>query len=288
MISRISSAVRQGGLIAIAGSALLLGGCVDSGLLNLQGKALPPPEKQSFKADLADEYQVLAEFTASAAQKQKLADIFYKKAEGAANGANISPESLADYKLPSFAQEELRTAQDQLMTGLTQANVPENSRMLAMAQVKFDCWLAYQPYQKKKDGYIGCRDSYYQAMANVDFSKQMPKAVPVIKKATAEAQTIHFINDTMTLDQGAHAAIAALAEEALAQEGTGIQLVGYSKTAATIEDTSNNAVRRIIAVRNALYQNGVDPDLVQIEFVKGGDPQDVDMELLPGFAGNNS
>ncbi len=282
MVSRISSAVRHGGLIAFAGSALLLGGCVDSGLLNLQGKALPPPEKQSFNVDLADEYQVLAEFTAGAAQKQALADIFYKKSEAAAKGAAISPESLVDYKIPAFAQEELRTAREQLMTGLEQANVPENASMLAMAQVKFDCWLAYQPYQKKKDGYLGCRDSYYQAMANVDFSKQKPKAAPVKTTATTDTQTIHFINDTMTLDQGAHAAIAALAEEALEHEGTGVLLVGYSKTAATIEDTSNNAVRRIIAVRNALYQNGVDPDLVEIQFVKGGDPQDVDMELLPG------
>ncbi len=288
MVSCVSSAVRYGGLIAIAGSALLLGGCVDSGLLNLQGKALPPPETQSFKADLADEYQVLAEFTAGNAQKEALADIFYKKSEGAANGANISPESLDDYKIPAFAKEELRAARDELMNGLIEANVPENSRMLAMAQVKFDCWLAYQPYQKKKDGYIGCRDSYYQAMANVDFSKQTPKKRPVKKASSTEPQTIHFINDTMTLDQGAHAAIAALAEEALAQDGTAVLLVGYSKTAATIEDTSNNAVRRIIAVRNALYQNGVDPDLVEIEFVKGGDPQDVDIELRPGAAGNNS
>lgn len=288
MVSSASSAVRYGGLIIIAGSALLLGGCKAGGLLNLQGKALPPPETQSFNADLADEYQVLAEFAASAAQKQKLADIFYKKSEGAANGANISPESLEDYKIPVFAKDELRAARDALMTGLTQANVPENSRMLAMAQVKFDCWLAYQPYQKNQDGYIGCRDSFHQAMANVDFSKQLPRKDAAKKAPTSEAQTIHFINDTMTLDQGAHAAIAALAEEALAQDGTGILLVGYSKTAATIEDTSNNAVRRIIAVRNALYQNGVDPDLVDIEFVKGGDPQDVDMELLPGALGKSS
>lgn len=288
MVSRMSSAVRLGGLIAVVGSALLLGGCKDGGLLNLQGKALPPPEIPHFKTDLADEYQALAEFAGNEAQKQKLADIFYKKSEAAAQGAHVAPEHLEDYKIPAFAKEDLRDAREQLMTGLTQANVPENARMLAMAQVKFDCWLAYQPYQKKKGGYIGCRDSFHQALAHIDFSKQVPKKASLKKQGAPEPQTIHFINDTMTLDQGAHAAITALAAEALAREGTGVLLVGYSKTAATIEDTSNNAVRRIIAVRNALYQNGVDPDLVDIEFVKGGNPQDVDMELLPGAGGASS
>lgn len=289
MVSRLSSAVRFGGLIAITGSALLLGGCKGGGLLNLQGKALPPPETQSFEAGLADEYQVLAEFTAGTPQTRQLASIFYEKSAAAAKGTLVSPESLADYKVPAFARDDLRQARDRLMAGLTAANTPQNARMLAMAQVKFDCWLAYQPYQKNKDGYIGCRDSFQQAMANIDFSRTVAKATPAQKSVSSpEAQTIHFINDTMTLDQGAHAAIAALAETALANEGTGILLVGYSKAAATIEDTSNNAVRRIIAVRNALYQNGVDRDLVKIEFVKGGDPQDVDMELLPGIAGGNS
>ena len=288
MVSRVSSAGRYWGLVTLAGSVLFLGGCKDYALLNLQGTAIPPPKTQNFAADLADEYQVLAEFAASEAHKEKLAGIFYKKSEEAANGVNVVPEHPEDYKIPAFAQAELHDAREHLMTGLVQANVPDNARMLAMAQVKFDCWLAYQPYQKKQGDYIGCRDAFHQAMAYVDFSKQIPKKSPANKDITSETQTIHFINDTMTLDQGAHAAIAALAEEALANEGAGVLLVGYSKTIATIEDTSNNAVRRIIAVRNALYQNGVDPDLVEIEFVKGGDPQDVDMELLPGAAEKSS
>ncbi len=86
----------------------------------------------------------------------------------------------------------------------------------------------------------------------------------------------------MTLNQESHDKIAALAEKALLSEGTIILLIGHSKTAATIEDTSNNSVRRIIAVRNALSQNGVDPDQVEVEFDRTGTALDVDIELHPG------
>lgn len=287
MISSVSLKSLYVGLLAVMAGALLLGGCRAGGFLDLQGGALSPPETKGFNADLADEYQVLAEFTATTAGKQALAAIFYEKSENAARGTLVPPESLADYKIPAFAKDELRAARVELMNGLQQANAPENAPMLAMAQVKFDCWLAYQPYQKKEGDYIGCRDAYYQAMKNVDFLKQQPQEQAAPPLASTSPRTIHFINDTMTLDQGAHAAIAALAAGALAQDDTGILLTGYSKTAATIEDTSNNAVRRIIAVRNALYQNGVDPTLVDIEFIKGGDPQNVDIELLPGTVEEN-
>lgn len=287
MVTRTPQAyLRQGALILLAGSALCLAGCRDNGLLSLQGQALRPPETHSFHADLADEYRVLAEFAQESQAGAKTSDVFYGKSVAAAQGQNVNPESLTDYKIPAFARDELQTARDQLMEALENVNTSENAGLLALAQVQFDCWLAYQPYQKKKDGYIGCRETYHQAMSNVDFSKKVSKATSPVQTAssgmTAEPRTIHFINDTMTLDQGAHEAIAVLAEQALAQDGAGILLTGYSKTAAHIEDTSNNAVRRIIAVRNALYQNGVDPDNVQIEFLKGGDPQDVDIEVLSG------
>lgn len=280
MVSRASLAGRHWGLIILTGSTLLLGGCKDYAFLNLQGTAMQPPETRRFQADLADEYQALAEFARGEEQNPQMADLFYGKSRGVASGQDVEPEPLDKYKIPAFAREDLNDARRQLTDALARVNTPENSRMLAMAQVKFDCWLAYQPYQKKKDGYIGCRESFRQAMAYVDFSKVAKKPLATKRGAAPEPQTIHFINDTMTLDQGAHQAIAALADNALENEGTIVRLVGYSKKAVTIEDTSDNAVRRIIAVRNALYQNGVDPDSVEIEFVKGGDPQDVDIELL--------
>lgn len=272
---------------ACMAAALPLAGC--KGYSFMQGTAAPPPvaETHSFQGDLADEYQALAEFAASQESNPQLAGNFYGKAESAAQGQNVTPEIIEKYKVPVFAKPELMQARRTLIDALNRANTPVNARMLAMAQVKFDCWLAYQPYQKKEGGYIGCREAFRQAMANVDMTQQASKPEKTMV-LSAGPQTIHFADERMTLDPQSHDMIAALAEQALQAEGAIVLLIGHSKAKASIEDTSNNAVRRIIAVRNALYQNGVDPDLVEIEFVKDGSPQDVDVEIHPGVAGKSS
>lgn len=258
--------------------AILLGGCNPYSFN--RGTPPPLPETNSFQGDLASEYQFLADFSAGQENGTQIAPVFYGKAGRAAAGEAIAPEVIESYNVPRFAVHDLVEARHALVDALARVNVPENAKMLAMAQVKFDCWLAYQPYQKKEGGYIGCREAFRQAMANVDMTRL--SATPEKKSAPVGPQTIYFADDAMTLDQLSHDKIAALAEEALSREGAVIHLVGHSKTPATIENTSNNAVRRIIAVRNALYQNGVDPDLVEIHFESTGSPLEVDVEIQPG------
>jgi outer membrane protein OmpA-like peptidoglycan-associated protein len=269
-------------------AALYLGGCKEYSFL--QSKAPPPPaaETHSFQGDLANEYQALAEFAMEQESSPQLAGEFYGKAEQSAQGYDVAPESLEKYRIPPFAVHDLTQARNELVQALNTANTPANARMLAMAQVKFDCWLAYQPYQKREGSYIGCRESFRQAMANVDLSEQMIARAEAPAPMLEGPQTIHFGDEKMTLDQASHDMIAALAEQALATDNTIVLLVGHSKTSAHIEDTSNNSVRRIIAVRNALYQNGIDPDFIEIEFEKSGSPLDVDIELHPGAAASNS
>lgn len=264
-------------------AATLLGGCKEYSFL--KGNAVPPPELHSFLNDLSDEYRLLGDFAAGQTETTEEASNFYGKASRASAGQSVSPEALENYDIPAFATHELKQARHTLVDALTRANVPENSRMLAMAQVKFDCWLAYQPFQKKEGGYIGCREAFRQAMANVDFTRAAPVVVTSLQSGP---QTIHFADETMTLNAESHDMIAALAEQALSAEGTVVLLTGHSRAKATIEDTSNNAVRRIIAVRNALYQNGVDPDLVEVRFERSGSPLDVDMELSPAAAAKSS
>lgn len=270
-----------------ASAAILLGGCKEYSFL--QGKAEPPPvaETHSFQGDLANEYQALAEFASVQGSSPQLAGEFYGKAERAAQGGDVPPESMEKYRVPPFAVHELTQARHELVEALTTANTPANARMLAMAQVKFDCWLAYQPYQKSEGGYIGCREAFRQAIANVDMSERAVKDDAPVARWEGP-QTIHFGDEKMTLDQESHDKIAALAEQALASDNMIVLLVGHSKAKANIEDTSNNSVRRIIAVRNALSQNGVDPDAVEIEFERNGSPLDVEIELHPAADGNNS
>lgn len=273
--------IAQSGLIMVAClcGPILLGGCKQYSFVN---KTTPPPlsPADSFTADLASEYQALAEFSAGQEIGAPNAPVFYGKAERAAAGESVPPERIETYKVPTFAAHDLIAARNTLVDALARVNVPENARMLAMAQVKFDCWLAYQPYQKSQGSYIGCREAFHEAMANVDFTREAVKSAP--SGLLAGRQTIYFADEVMSLNQESHDKIAALAEQALAAEGTVILLTGHSRAAAKIEDTSNNAVRRIIAVRNALYQNGVDPDLVHVEFERTGSPLEVEIEIQAG------
>lgn len=264
-------------LMACFCGLVIMVGCKDYSFM--RGTAAAPPETHSFISDLEDEYRVLGDFAANEGSDPQIAPKFYDKAQRTAQGEVVAPEPIEKYKVPSFAVKGLIDARHTLVDALARVNVPENARMLAMAQVKFDCWLAYQPYQKREGSYIGCREAFRQAIANVDFSRE---AVKKTKTVISGPQTIHFADDSMTLNQESHDKIAALAEQALSSDGTIILLIGHSKTDATIEDTSNNSVRRIIAVRNALSQNGVDPDQVEVEFDRTGTALDVDIELHPG------
>lgn len=269
---------RAGKIVSACFVALLLSGCKDYSFA--RGTAALPPETPGFLSNLADEYQVLGDYATGQGADSQIAPKFYDKAKRAADGEVVAPEPVEKYKVPAFAAQGLIEARQGLVNALARVNVPENARMLAMAQVKFDCWLAYQPYQKREGGYIGCREAFRQAMANVDFTREL--VVAKVKSVSAGPQTVHFINDSMTLSQDAHDKIAALAEQALLSGGVTVMLIGHSKTAATIDDTSNNSVRRIIAVRNALYQNGIDPDAVEVQFDRTGTALDVEIELRPG------
>lgn len=242
------------------------------------GQGVPPPQTASFKDDLSQEYKVLADFMADEAGKNREADRFYEKSRDAAQGEEISPELVEKHAVPPFAVHDLMQARHTLIEAIKLANVPDNAKMLAMAQAKYDCWIMFQPYYKSPKDYIGCREAFHQAMALVDMSKR--KSVAAV--ASERAFTISFEDEVVVLNQKSRNMIARIAEAALESEEAVVILTGHSKTKVTIEDTINNSVRRIIAVRNALYQNGVDPDLVKIEFERGGSALDVDIELQGG------
>ncbi|QQG35895.1 MAG: hypothetical protein HYS17_10390 [Micavibrio aeruginosavorus] len=284
MFSADTDRFRSGLMVtALAAVIVVATGCKDYSFV--RDRTLPPPlqEDEQFLADLASEYQVLGDFIESQPQGQLLPVRFYDKARAARGGTSVTPDTLAEYHIPAFAVHDLMKARQFLVEALDTVNVPENARMLAMAQVKFDCWLAFQPYQKSAQSYIGCREAFRQAMANVDFTK---KSISLSSPAVAASgsRTIRFRDETITLDPQAQSVIEQVAIMALAKEGAIVVLTGHSKSKASIEDTSNNAVRRIIAVRNALYQNGVDPDAVEPRFEPGGSALDVDIEVRYGGA----
>lgn len=257
-------------------TAVIAAGCRDYSFLSAPGGAGEPPSTASDFADqLSSEYRLLGDFAAQTGGDDGLSYLFYDKSSRAARATTVAPEAVDQYKVPSFAVTDIMNARRQLVSALNDVNVPENAKMLAMAQVKFDCWLAYQRYQKKSDGYIGCRDSFHQAMANVDLTKRTHVTKPTVKPQ----ETIQFEDETVVLNPESHDMIEVIAEGALATEGTLITLTGHAKTSVTIEDTSNNSVRRIIAVRNALYQNGIDPDSLTVKFERGGSPLEVDIEI---------
>lgn len=282
MFSADTAFLRAGVMMAVVVATGGLTGCKDYSFT--QNHAQAPRMQEQFLTDLANEYQVLGDFADSQSQASLSPLVFYDKARRATQGEKVTPADLTDYKVPAFAMHDLMKARQSLVTALDTVNVPENARMLAMAQVKFDCWLAFQPYQTSAQGYIGCREAFRQAMANVDLSKK--SVTGFAGKGPLATQTIRFRDETIALDQTAHDIIEKVAMDARTKEGSLVVLTGHAKGKVTIEDTSNNAVRRIIAVRNALYQNGVDPDAVETRFEPGGSALDVDIEMR--FAGASS
>lgn len=265
------------GLLLCAG---MLGLCACQTYSFKPGASMPPPQMASFNNDLSHEYEVLADFITEQPVTTKTADKFYEKSKEAARGQSVNPELIEKHKVPAFAVHDLMTARQALMEAINLANVPDNAKVLAMAQAKFDCWIVFQPYYKSPKDYIGCREAFHQAMALVDMSKR--KAVAPLNATSG--YTIKFADEVVVLNQESRDMIEMIAAAALEDEGTVIVLNGHSKTKVTVEDTINNSVRRIIAVRNALYQNGVERDLVEVKFDNTGSALDVDVVLKKGAA----
>ncbi len=258
-------------------ASLFMAGCQTLGGNPFDKLFTPSAGGSSFNTALKNEYEALAVFADSVPQTKGAGGRFLEKAAQAGRGEQVMPDKLESRELSVFARDELTRARASLLNVL--ANRNSQAPLAAMAQAKFDCWLLYQNLQRKKEGYIGCRESFFEALALLEQAQPLSSSAPAVTAAGPQRFDIVFEGDGIKLDDDIHETLEQVAALAATMPEAPVVMVGHTKAKVKETDTSNSAVRRILAVRNALYQKGIERERVSMRFERSGDARDVEIHV---------
>lgn len=224
----------------------ILGACADTG-----GSApLPfaPPPDHPFADGAARGYRLLAEYETWRDNDPQAADMFRKKAEDA-EANNVPQPDTPDPRLFSSADLTDMNGGRQRLTearGIVNDADVLSSVLVAEAQVNYDCWL--ERAAEHADAAQWCRERLFQALDGLHLQEDRKyKIVFPAGDAIPDA-------GGMAIMREAAAAYAAHPDWRVHITGHGGDAGRQGNKAALL------AMRRALAVRNAMAQNGVEMD----------------------------
>jgi outer membrane protein OmpA-like peptidoglycan-associated protein len=227
---------------------LLGGGTDDVRTLDTGGPGL--------QGQLAQEYQNLAVLETDFKNDPAAAARYTEKAERAADGDDVwpdSPESVTT--LPADAFNDLADAYNMVLDARKSMDSTENAPLLALAQTRYDCWLMRTADGRDEADISICRDMAVKALGLL-----------TVPQGTVKTFAVYFpASDGITFDPES---LDTIAEAAAAYEEKPyweVLLTGHAAAKSSKrEQTKNLSMRRAVAVRNALAQQGIDPEKVTI------------------------
>jgi OOP family OmpA-OmpF porin len=211
---------------------------------------LPGPAQSEFSRTLAIEYGNLADYEGQTLDNAKIATYFRQKAEKAKNGGMPLPDDPGSIEVPADAKEDIDSAYAGLIHALQDGVWADHGAMAAMAQTRFDCWLAIQVMADRPGAGEGCRDKFEEAMALLQ-----PGDDGV--KPDATSFIVYFNEDGIALSDDSMEDVRRAAASLRAHDGWVIVLDGYTDPDEKGETARNLSIRRSMSVRNALAQQGV-------------------------------
>ena len=239
-------------------TALSAAGCKapDLGELNI----LPPlaPQAPSFGESLERGYDLLAQYEEFNVGNPAAAARFREKARA---GSRALPDNPSESGLSGDEVKELTVAYKMLLQTLEAGTARENEMKMAEAQLNFDCWLE-RKRSGQKAGSLStaqwCRERFYVAIEGL--ARTGPKFFSIYfgtNDAVPDASALAIIRQ----------AVAAYMEHE--NDEWHIRLTGRSDPKGNREQNMILSMRRALAVRNALAQNGVDPTHISIAAIGG-------------------
>ena len=207
---------------------------------------------EGFGALLAQEYQNLAVLEDEFMNDPDAAAHYAAKAVEAARGTTVWPDNPTQYKFPAAMTEDLAARYNMVLDALEMLPSEENANLLALAQTRYDCWLERAAEGRDEAEVSICRDMVIKALGMM--------SVPAGRSLT---YTVTFPDDETLLDDQSMAAIEQAAQNWPDRPHWEVLLVGHT-AAGQGENDKRISMRRAVAVRNALAQQGVDPDRVAI------------------------
>ncbi len=94
-----------------------------------------------------------------------------RRAANLEKGMVVGPEPISYRRLPADAKPDLIEARKRLMAALADPAARKTPKLLATAQVKFDCWMEEQEENSQPADIAACRKAFEEAMAKLARSR---------------------------------------------------------------------------------------------------------------------
>lgn len=231
------------------------------------------------RAQMAQEYRNMAALERDYMHDVQAAGYYTAKAEDFDRGQDIWPDNPNSYvgQLDTAGYGALVDAYDMVLSARRSADNAENAPLLALAQSRFDCWLNRARVRAGDEAIDVCRDMTVRALG-------------LLAIADNELQTyaVYFPDeDGIMFDNSSVNTIVDVAAAYELNPEWSVLLTGHALADDKHERTRNLANRRAVAVRNALLQQGVDPDHMTIvahtEKKDSAAAQRVDITIAPPY-----
>lgn len=240
--------------IFFALAVLTAAGCKTPGLEQLGTSSPSTPPLPSYGESLTRGYGLLAQYETYITGDAAAAARFREKAGMGEKARPDNPLTMTALSTEDF--REASVAYEMLTRALEEQGGGAGGFKLAEAQVNFDCWLKRMARREEAGGLHTaqwCRERFYGAFEGV--------------KATGPKRfAVSFDTNSAVPDASAQAVIRQVAA-AFAQhetEGWRIRVTGRADSKGGKEQNMVLAMRRALAVRNVLAQNGIDPASITI------------------------
>lgn len=249
----------------LTGVALLTGACSDTQLIdNVAGMK---PAEQGFKANLHKQYVSLSRVELDEGDHFD-AGFFARRAESAAMGKDVEPDSLWDRSYTDANRVSVHRERGRLASALDGAGRGNFPVIAATAQTQFDCWVQELEENHQPDDIRNCRNGYEAAVKALEDAMQPkmvaknpepPKPAPAPAPAPQVARKflVFFDFDSAKLTDGARAIINAAYNASQQVSVSMIEATGHADRAGSDGYNLTLSQRRAAAVRAELMQLGV-------------------------------
>lgn len=261
----------SGSFIALA-ALLTLSACLPQGLQMDRAAAGRQDRSRAMADGLVAGYRALEQYERFYTFNLNAAGYFGQRAQAAAAGNAVNPANPDPALLPPAVLEEIDGARRKLVSAMMA--VGTEPKRLAEAQVNFDCWLMRE-HGRDRIGDMPtspwCRERFYAALGGIDLD-------------SSRTYEIAFAVSTAVPD---NLALETIREAAAIVPDDGnwrVHVTGRADKSGSKQKNLLLSMRRAVAVRNALIQNGVSPDIISIGATGGkpdGEGRSVDILIAP-------
>lgn len=240
------------------------------------------PVGSPFTQKLTSEYQAFVESELYDMNDHADALHFARKGLASARGDVVAPEPVTDWNVQGGPLQELASARARLINVFDLGAREMMPDVSAVAQARFDCWIEQQEEGFQTNDINSCRNQFIEALNQLE--GQMPARAPQPAEPVAAPDDagfdvdpnapmkpenamylVFFDFDQSTLDAGAQSVLDSVAQEVKARSINAVNVVGHADTSGSKAYNRKLAMRRANAIKDALTQRGVNPDMIRVE-----------------------